>query len=303
METPGRRGHLITEHRNPRSEQLDCMSSMEILELMNAEDATVPEAVGKVLPRIAEFVEHVVRSFRAGGRLIYAGAGTSGRLGVLDASECPPTFSVPPELVRGVIAGGTPALTRSIEGAEDYPETGMESLKELDLTSKDCVLGIATGATTPFVHGALDYARQVGAYTGFLVCTDEDEISGRADVIIPVVVGPEIVTGSTRMKAGTATKLILNMISTTAMVRINKTYGNLMVDLKALNAKLWDRGARIVSEISQLTYEAALDLLKQADGEVKTTLVMALKGLPAEDARSRLQDQDGSLRRVLESGD
>jgi len=279
------------------------MSVVEVLELINDEDAAVPGAVRKALPRIAKFVERVVQSFRSGGRLIYVGAGTSGRLGVLDAAECPPTFSVSPELVRGIIAGGAPALTSSVEGAEDLPEKGAESLKELDLSAKDCVLGIATGATTPFVHGALAYARKVGAGTGFLVCTSEDAIHGHADVIIPVVVGPEVVTGSTRMKAGTATKLVLNMITTTAMVKLNKTYGNLMVDLKALNAKLWDRGARIMSEVARLTYEEALDVLKQADGEVKTALVMAQRGLSAEDSRSRLKDQDGSLRRVLESGD
>ena len=303
IEAPRRRGHLITEYRNPRSEELDRMSVMEVLELINDEDAAVPGAVRKALPRIAEFVERVVQSFRSGGRLIYVGAGTSGRLGVLDAAECPPTFSVSPELVRGIIAGGAPALTSSVEGAEDLPEKGAESLKELDLSAKDCVLGIATGATTPFVHGALAYARKVGAGTGFLVCTSEDAIRGHADVIIPVVVGPEVVTGSTRMKAGTATKLVLNMITTTAMVQLNKTYGNLMVDLKALNAKLWDRGARIISEVARLTYEEALDVLKQADGEVKTALVMAQRGLSAEESRSRLKDQDGSLRRVLESGD
>ncbi len=279
------------------------MSVMKVLELINDEDTAVPGAVRRALPRIAEFVEHVVRSFRCGGRLIYVGAGTSGRLGVLDASECPPTFSVPPELVRGVIAGGAPALTRSIEGAEDSPEKGAESLKQLDLSPEDCVLGIATGATTPFVLGALAHAREMGVATGFLVCTGEDIVHGRADVIIPVVVGPEVVTGSTRMKAGTATKLVLNMITTTAMVQINKTYGNLMVDLKALNVKLWDRGARIISEVARLTYEEALDLLKRADGEVKTALVMAQRGWSAEESRSRLRDQDGSLRRVLESED
>jgi N-acetylmuramic acid 6-phosphate etherase len=220
---------------------------------------------------------------------------------VLDASECPPTFSVSPELVLGVIAGGPPALTRSIEGAEDYPETGAEELKKISLSPADSVLGIATGATTPFVHGALTYAKEIGAATGFLVCTDEEVIRGMADVIIPVVVGPEVVTGSTRMKAGTATKLVLNMITTTAMVQLNKTYGNLMVDLKALNAKLWDRGARIISEVSGQSYEDAMALLKQADGEVKTSLVVAKTGLSVEEARIRLEQEDGSLRMALES--
>jgi N-acetylmuramic acid 6-phosphate etherase len=296
-----RRGHLITEHRNPRSEELDRLSVTEVLELINEEDSTVPVAVRQALPRIAIFVEQVVHSFKTGGRLIYVGAGTSGRLGVLDASECPPTFSVSPELVLGVIAGGPPALTRSIEGAEDYPETGAEELKKISLSPADSVLGIATGATTPFVHGALTYAKEIGAATGFLVCTDEEVIRGMADVIIPVVVGPEVVTGSTRMKAGTATKLVLNMITTTAMVQLNKTYGNLMVDLKALNAKLWDRGARIISEVSGQSYEDAMALLKQADGEVKTSLVVAKTGLSVEEARIRLEQEDGSLRMALES--
>lgn len=297
----GRRGHLITEHRNPRSEELDRLSVMEVLELINEEDSTVPAAVRRALPRIAAFVEKVVQSFKTGGRLIYVGAGTSGRLGVLDASECPPTFSVSTELVIGVIAGGLPALTRSIEGAEDYPETGAEELKKLNLSGTDSVLGIATGATTPLVHGALTYAKEAGAATGFLVCTDEEEVRGIAEVVIPVIVGPEVVTGSTRMKAGTATKLVLNMITTTAMVRLNKTYGNLMVDLKALNEKLWDRGARIISEVSGLTYEDAMELLRRADGEVKTSLVVAKTDLPVEEARKRLEENDGSLRMALES--
>lgn len=291
----------MTERRNPRSEELDRLSVMEVLELINEEDSTVPVAVRRTLPRIAAFVAKVVQSFKAGGRLVYVGAGTSGRLGVLDASECPPTFSVSPEMVIGVIAGGFPALTRAVEGAEDYPETGVEELKKLNLTAADSVLGIATGATTPFVHGALTYAKGVGAATGFLVCTEEEEIMGMADVIIPVIVGPEVVTGSTRMKAGTATKLVLNMITTTAMVRLNKTYGNLMVDLKALNVKLWDRGARIISEVSDLTYEDAMDLLKRADGEVKTSLVVAKTELSVDEARKRLEENEGSLRMALES--
>ena len=273
---------------------------MEILTLINQEDVTVPGAVTRALPRIAEFVERVVAGFRSGGRLIYVGAGTSGRLGVLDAAECPPTFSAPPEMVQGVIAGGPAALTRSVEGAEDIPEDGAGSLRALKLTNSDCVLGITAGSTTPFVLGALAYARKVDAATGFLVCTSEESAQSQADVTIPVVVGPEVVTGSTRMKAATATKLVLNMITTTAMVKLNKTYGNLMVDLKALNDKLWDRGARIVSELTGLSYDAALQLLQQADGEVKTALVMQLLDLTDQEGRRRLRDAHGSLRQVLE---
>ncbi len=279
------------------------MSVTEILELINTEDATITSAVRTVLPRIAEFVERVVQSFRSGGRLIYVGAGTSGRLGILDAAECPPTFSVPHELVQGIIAGGAEALTRSVEGAEDSYEKGAASLEELGLSDHDSVLGIATGSTTPFVQGALAYARGVGACTGFLVCTGNEEVQGQADTLIPVIVGPEVVTGSTRMKAGTATKLVLNMITTTAMVQLNKIYGNLMVDLKALNIKLWDRGTRIVSEIAGMPYEDALGLLERADGEVKTALVMARKDWSARKSRQKLSDHNGSLRRVLESED
>lgn len=303
MNIPRRRGHLITEQRNPRSEDLDRKSVAEILALINDEDATVSGAVRQALPRIEAFIERVVASFRAGGRLIYAGAGTSGRLGVLDAAECPPTYSVSPEVVRGIIAGGDPALTASVEGAEDRPQAGAESLEGLGLTDKDCVLGITAGSTTPFVQGALAYARQVGAATGLLVCTGEAGLSDQADVIIPVVVGPEVVTGSTRMKAGTATKLVLNMITTTAMVKINKTYGNVMVDLKALNDKLWDRGSRIVADLAGISHAEAFRLLKRTDGEVKTALAMQLRGWGARESRRRLQEADGSLRQVLDSAD
>lgn len=300
MNTPKQRGHLVTERRNPRSEDLDCKSVGEILALINDEDATVANAVHAALPQIAAFVEGVVRSFRAGGRLIYVGAGTSGRLGVLDAAECPPTFSVDPELVRGIIAGGAEALTRSVEGAEDNPADGRDALISLGPTNRDSVLGIAAGGTTPYVHGALAYAREVGAFTGFLLCIASDGYDEIADVLIPVVVGPEVVTGSTRMKAGTATKLVLNMITTTAMVQINKTYGNIMVDLKALNDKLWDRGSRIVSEIAGLPYEDALQLLQEAGGEVKTALVMAQTGRDARESARLLAEADGALRKLLE---
>ncbi|MCK4578766.1 MAG: N-acetylmuramic acid 6-phosphate etherase [Candidatus Marinimicrobia bacterium] len=300
MSVPNRRGHIATEQRNTRSAQLDKLTVRETLELINSEDATVPSVVRAALPRIERFVEMVVASFRAGGRLVYVGAGTSGRLGVLDASECPPSFSVVPGMVAGVIAGGAPALTRAVEGAEDNPEDGAAAVKDLDLSQDDSVLGIATGGTTPFVHGALQYAMKIGASTGFLICTDEKPFADLAEVMIPVITGPEVVTGSTRMKAGTATKLVLNMITTTAMVQINKTYGDLMVDLKALNDKLWDRGSRIISELTELSYEQAFKTLKQADGEVKTALAMELKGLSSKEARQKLDKAGGALRKVLE---
>ncbi len=303
MVPPRPRGHLITEHRNPRSRELDRLSVRGILELINAEDATVAAAVKGAIPRIERFVERVAAALLAGGRLIYVGAGTSGRLGVLDAAECPPTFSVAPEMVIGLIAGGAPALTSSIEGAEDHPEDGARALAALNPGPNDCVLGIATGGTTPFVHGALELARERGAFTGFLVCTTESDLDVPADVIIPVVVGPEVITGSTRMKAGTATKLVLNMISTTAMVKLSKTYGNLMVDLKALNDKLWERGSRIIAELTGLSYEVAYELLQTAEGEVKAALVMHHSDVSLDEARHRLEAVQGDLRQVLEAGD
>ena len=303
MVLPRPRGHLITEQRNPRSSELDRLSVREILELINAEDATIAAAVKGAIPRIEQFVERVAKALLAGGRLIYVGAGTSGRLGVLDAAECPPTFSVAPEMVVGLIAGGPPALTSSIEGAEDRPEDGSIALAALNPGPNDCVLGIATGGTTPFVHGALELARQRGAFTGFLVCTSESGLEALADVIIPVVVGPEVITGSTRMKAGTATKLVLNMISTTAMVKLHKTYGNLMVDLKALNDKLWERGSRIVAEITGRDFEAAYKLLQAAEGDVKAALVMNHRDESLPAARRRLEAGQGDLRQVLEAGD
>ena len=293
------RGDLLTEQRNPRSMELDSLSITETLTLINSEDQGVAAAVGRALPQIALFTEAVVHRFKDGGRLIYIGAGTSGRLGVLDAAECPPTFSTPPEMVVGVIAGGLKALTRSIEGAEDHGQTGADDLKNLMLTSADAVLGITTGGTTPYVLGALEYARQVGAYTGLLVCSDEAHQAGSADQLIAIPVGPEVVTGSTRMKAGTATKLALNMITTTAMVQLNKTYSNLMVDLKALNDKLRDRGTRIVTELTGLQADEALNLLRRAGGEVKTAILMQEKGLTAAGSRAELELRGGSLRQAL----
>lgn len=296
------RGHLATEQRNPRSEELDRLSIGETLALINSEDQSIAGAVQAALPRIETFTEAVVNAFRGGHRLFYIGAGTSGRLGVLDASECPPTFSTPPEMVQGLIAGGRDALVRSVEGAEDRLEDGAAALQAVDLRKRDVVLGITTGGTTPYVRGGLAYSREIGAFTGLLLCTDEDEFADMADLLIPVIVGPEVVTGSTRMKAGTATKMVLNMITTAAMVALNKTYGNLMVDLTALNTKLWDRGARIIEELTDLSYAEAIVLLNSADGEVKTALAMQ-QGLSADDARTRLKAAEGSLRRVLEPGD
>ncbi|MEA1986996.1 MAG: N-acetylmuramic acid 6-phosphate etherase, partial [Candidatus Marinimicrobia bacterium] len=262
-----------TEQQNVNSKFIDKMNTKEILKVMNSEDKTIPMAVEKAIPQIEEFTEKVIESFNNGGSLYYVGAGTSGRLGVLDASEIPPTFSASPKLVQGIIAGGLKALTTAVEGAEDYPEDGKQIIIDKKITKNDCVLGITTSGMASYVMGALEQAKEIGASTGLLVC---NEFASREyiDTMIKVVVGPEIVTGSTRMKAGTATKLVINMITTTAMIRINKTYGNLMVDLMALNKKLWDRGARIVKHCTNIEYDRSLEILKRAEGKVKTALVM-----------------------------
>lgn len=288
-----------TEQQNINSKFIDKMNTEEILKLMNAEDKTIPLAVEKAIPQIEEFTEKVIESFNNGGSLYYVGAGTSGRLGVLDASEIPPTFSASPKLVQGIIAGGQKALTTAVEGAEDFPEDGKQIIIDKKITRNDCVLGITTSGMASYVMGALEQAKKIGASTGLLIC-NEFKDREYIDTVIKVIVGPEIVTGSTRMKAGTATKLVVNMITTTAMIRINKTYGNLMVDLMALNKKLWDRGARIVKHCTNLEYDKSLEILKKAKGKVKTALVMGSLDISYEDATKRLEKVNGNLRDVLE---
>ncbi len=288
-----------TEQQNEYSKFIDKMNTEEILKLMNSEDKTIPFAVEKAIPQIEEFTENVIRSFNNGGSLYYVGAGTSGRLGVLDASEIPPTFSASPKLVQGIIAGGLKALTTAVEGAEDYPEDGKQIIIDKGITKNDCVLGITTSGMAVYVMGALEQAKEIGASTGLLIC-NEFKDREYIDTVIKVIVGPEIVTGSTRMKAGTATKLVINMITTTAMIRINKTYGNLMVDLMALNKKLWDRGARIVKHCTNIEYDRSLEILKKAEGKVKTALVMGSLNISYEDATKRLEKVNGNLRDVLE---
>jgi N-acetylmuramic acid 6-phosphate etherase len=294
---------LTTELPNPASEQIDSLSALEIVRLMNAEDATVPEAVGHEAAAIARAIEIVAARLAAGGRLIYLGAGTSGRLGVLDASECPPTFNSPPGQVLGIIAGGTAALQSSIEGAEDSPETAADDLRKVDLSARDAVFGIATSGRTPYVLGGLEYARQIGAATVAFSCNRAAALNGAAEVTITPVVGPEVITGSTRLKAGTATKMVLNMVSTGAMVLLGKTYGNLMVDLRASNSKLVDRSRRIVAALTGLSESDAEELLARCNGEVKTAVVAYRGGLDAEQARQRLQVAGGHLRRALEGED
>jgi N-acetylmuramic acid 6-phosphate etherase len=294
------RSRLTTERRNPCSRDVDRRSTLEIVDVINAEDALVAAAVHKERRRIAAAVDRIVASFRRGGRLFYVGAGTSGRLGVLDASECPPTFGVRPSRVQGIIAGGRWALVRSAEGAEDHPADGAAEIDKRGVRDRDVVAGIAACGLTPFVRGAVARARQIGAGTLFVTCSPEVRASVAADVVICPVVGPEVVTGSTRMKAGTATKLVLNTLTTAAMIRTGKVYGNLMVDLKATNDKLRDRSERIVMELTGLSRRAARKLLADAGGELKTAVVMHARGADAPAARKLLAEAGGLLRAAIE---
>lgn len=292
--------HLTTEQNNPESVAIDQMDPIQIAMLMNREDLKVVAAVERVLPEIARSIETVTERVQAGGRLIYIGAGTSGRLGVLDASECPPTFNTPPALVVGLIAGGHRALTNAIEGAEDNRQAGEEDLRGVELDAKDVVCGIATSGRTPYVLGGLAYARSLGAATLGVTCNEVSELSEVCDVLIAPVVGPEILSGSTRLKAGTATKMVLNMISTGTMIRIGKTYGNWMVDLRATNVKLKDRSIRIVSGITGLDRQRAESLLARCDGEVKTAIVSQALGVEKIEAQERLKAAAGRLRTAIQ---
>jgi N-acetylmuramic acid 6-phosphate etherase len=289
-----------TEARNPASERIDTLSPLEIVRLMNAEDVGVAEAVGREAEPIARAIETIAQRLRAGGRLIYLGAGTSGRLGVLDATECPPTFSTPPEMVVGVIAGGAAALTRAVEGAEDRPELAVADLRQVNLSGGDVLVGIATSGRTPYVIAGLRYARQVGAAAIGLACNDGSALAEAADLMITPVVGPEVISGSTRLKAGTATKLVLNMLSTGTMVLLGKTYGNLMVDLKATNTKLVARSRRIVAMLTGLTEAEAEEQLSRCGGELKTAVVAHRHGVTAEVARELLAQAGGQLRVALD---
>ena len=293
------RSKLTTERRNPCSGQIDRCSALEIVDIINAEDRKVAGAVRRERRRIAAAVEMIVRSFRRGGRLFYVGAGTSGRLGVLDASECPPTFGVKPSMVQGIIAGGRRALVRSVEGAEDRAADGAAAIDDRRVKADDVVVGIAACGITPFVHGAMKRARQLGAGTIFLTCAPEARRDIRADAIINPVVGPEVVAGSTRMKAGTATKLVLNMLTTAAMIRLGKVYGNLMVDLKATNEKLRDRSERIVMAATGVSRPQARRLLGRARGGAKTAILIHFRRSTLTEAKGLLARSGGSLRKVL----
>jgi N-acetylmuramic acid 6-phosphate etherase len=289
---------LTTEARNPRTMQIDQLSTLEMLTIINDEDGGVAAAVRAELPQIARAVDAIAERFGRGGRLFYLGAGTSGRLGVLDASECPPTFSVPPTLVQGLIAGGDSALRRSSEHSEDSPEEGARDLAAAGFGAEDTLVGIAASGRTPYVLGAIKYARELGALTVGLSCVAGSAVAQAAEIAITPVTGPEVVTGSTRMKAGTATKLVLNMLSTGVMIRTGATWGNLMVNVQPTNAKLVDRAERIIAEASGCDRATAARLLQEG-GAVKTAIVMAKLGLRREEAEQRLKAADGVLAKAL----
>jgi N-acetylmuramic acid 6-phosphate etherase len=290
----------ITEHRNPRSANIDLASPLEIVDIMNAEDRLVPDAVATQREQIAQGIALIEQAFRRGGRLFYAGAGTSGRLGILDASECPPTFGSEPALVQGIIAGGVEAVFRAQEGAEDSPEGGAQAVDAHGIRAGDVLFGIAASGTTPFVRGALTRAKALGATAGLIACTPIDAaFAATLDVTIIPVTGPEVVTGSTRLKAGTATKLVLNMLTTGAMIRVGKTFGNLMIDLKATNLKLVDRSERILMEVCDISRDEARALMARSGGRVKQAIVMHALGGSLEEAEAALVAGDGVIRRVI----
>ncbi|MFC3041543.1 N-acetylmuramic acid 6-phosphate etherase [Virgibacillus xinjiangensis] len=292
---------LTTEQRNPNSMNLDQMPAMEILKIINQEDKQVAYAVEKVLPQVEKAVEEVSGALRNGGRLFYVGAGTSGRLGVMDASECPPTFMTPPDIVQTIMAGGTDAFFQAVEGSEDDEDQGARDLLQRNLTDKDVVLGITASGRTPYPIGALKQARRTGAYTISLSCNESSQISSFADCGIEVIVGPEVLTGSTRMKAATAHKMILNMISTASMVKMGKVHENLMVDVHASNYKLMERAKRTVMEVTNATYEKAEEVLSVTGFEVKPAIVMIQAGAELEAAKAAISRNGGYVRKAIES--
>ncbi len=293
------RSKLLTEQRNPHTLNIDCKTTLEIIDIINAEDARVFTAVHREREHIAKAADLIVDAMRNEGRLIYVGAGTSGRLGILDAAECPPTFGTDPNMIIGIIAGGEKAVFQSIEGAEDFPENGAKDIQQKEVNHRDVVVGITTGGTTPYVMGALFEAKKRNAKTIFLCCNPETIPNFEVDVTIRPIVGPEVITGSTRMKAGTVTKLILNMLTTTAMIKIGKVYENLMVDLRAMNVKLTDRAERIIMTASGVNREDAKKLLETAYGNVKVAIVMQKLSLDYAEAKKRLDANGGFIRKVL----
>lgn len=286
---------LTTERRNPASAHIDSCSTLEMVTIMQQEDSKIAAAIEKILPEIARAIDETSQRLEHGGRLFYLGAGTSGRLGILDASECPPTYGTDPELVQGLIAGGTPAIFRAQEGAEDNPDLAVEDLKEHDFTEKDVLVGIAASGRTPYVIGGLNYAKALGALTIALSCSEHSKIAALADIALTPVTGPEIVTGSTRMKAGTAQKLVLNMLSTGTMIKLGKVYGNLMVDVKASNKKLEERAIRIVMEGSGCARSEAETALQEAGGHAKLAILMVVAGVYADEGQRLLDCTAGHL--------
>ncbi|MBR8832646.1 MAG: N-acetylmuramic acid 6-phosphate etherase [Stigonema ocellatum SAG 48.90 = DSM 106950] len=295
------RGHLLTEQVNPNSLNLDQLSSLELVELFNGEDAKAVAAVAAAKVQLAQAIDSIAERLRQGGRLFYVGAGTSGRLGVLDAAECPPTFCTPPELVQGIIAGGAGALVRSSEDLEDRAQDGEAAIAQRHVTLLDIVVGITAGGTTPFVHGALQAARQRGATTIFIACVPANQVSADADIDIRLLTGPEVLAGSTRLKAGTATKLALNILSTGVMVQLGKVYGNRMVDVAVTNDKLRDRALRILQDLTALSREASGLLLEHSGNWVKLALLMHWTGLDKEQGSKLLSEHQGNLRAAVAS--
>ena len=290
---------LISEERNPNTMDIDLLPTAEVLRVMNREDRSVADAVGKVIPEIARAVDSIVDAFAKGGRLIYLGAGTSGRLGVLDAAECPATFSVPADMVLGLMAGGADAFSKASEGAEDNAEAGVEALKDIGLIRRDVVVGITVSGRTPYVVGGLTYAKALGATTVALSCNQDAAIARMADISILPVVGPEVLAGSTRLKSGTAQKLVLNMLTTASMIRSGKCYQNLMVDLKPTNMKLVGRAARIVTQATGCTTEQAQEVLRLTGNDVKLAILITVTGMPLKRARLALESAGGFLRKAI----
>ena len=290
---------LITEQRNPNSMHVDSLSALEIVQLMNDEDKQVPLAIEKCLPQIAQAVEYIVAAFQQGGRLVYIGAGTSGRLGVLDASECPPTFGVSPEMVKGIIAGGERALRHPIEGAEDSKAQAVVDLQTIQFSSKDVLVGIAASGRTPYVIGALEYAKSLGSVTVSIASNPNSAMANIVDIAIDTIVGPEVLTGSSRLKSGTAQKLVLNMLTTASMILMGKCYQNLMVDVQASNEKLKARAIRIVMQATDCDKALAEETLKQADQNAKLAIMMILSGLDRAQAEALLEKHQGKLQLAL----
>lgn len=290
---------MVTENRNPNSEKIDNCSTLEILQIINNEDKKVATAVEKQLPQIAKAVETITRAFSNQGRLIYIGAGTSGRLGILDASECPPTYGTPPQQVIGLIAGGQPAIFRAVENAEDNPELAVADLKNINFNAKDVLVGIAASGRTPYVIGAMQFAKSIGATVISLCCNPKAPMIAIADIAITPIVGAEVITGSSRMKAGTAQKMVLNMLTTASMIKRGKVYGNLMVDVEATNAKLIERQISIVMQATECNRETAILALKQSQRHCKTAILMILANLNAEQAKQALSKNNGFIRQTL----